>query len=94
MSEVTDLRNYQQRASEASRSSPPWPRYASPAARLYHLLGVESGVRVNGRLAKLITAREDGCQILWQTGRKTGNYKGGQAYEPMMDVPLEAIEEA
>lgn len=57
-----------------ARERADYMRYASPARHLYHLLGVESGVRVNGRLAKLVTAREDGCQILWQTGRKTASY--------------------
>lgn len=74
--------------------TPDYMRYSSPAARLYSVIGVESGVRVNGRLATLITAREDGCQILWQTGRKTASYNGNRLYEPCVDVPLEAIEEA
>lgn len=74
--------------------TPDYMRYSSPAACYYHLLGKPDGVRVNGRLATLITAREDGCQILWQTGRKTASYGGNKLYEPCVDVPLEAIEEA
>lgn len=69
-------------------------RYSSPAARFYHLIDVPNGIRVNGRPAKLVTARESGCLISWQTGRKTESYKGSKLYEPCVEVPLGAIEEA
>lgn len=64
-----------------------WRRYSSPAARLYSVIGVPDGVRVNGRLARLEATFGGICLISWQTGRK-----GPNGYEPMVEVPLGKVE--
>jgi hypothetical protein len=69
-------------------------RYSSPAAHLYDVLDVPDGIRVNGRLARLVIARESGCLISWQTGRKTASYGGSNMYEPCVEVPLEKVARA
>lgn len=71
-----------------------YERYSSPGAHLYDRIGVESGVRVNGRLARLENTIGGVCLISWQTGRKTEKDRNGKPYEPMVEVPLSAVEEA
>lgn len=75
---------------------PDHERYSSPASYLYDRIEVPDGIRVapTGRLARLVIARESGCLISWQTGRKTAKNANGTPYEPTVEVSLEEVSRA